>query len=352
LSFYVGYITAFIAKKTLVWPQPFYGFINVRLFQQYQLWGLGIICLPLISYQLNHKKRIWLFIALTCWWVLLFHAASRGAILGWVIAIIATLIFYRKAAWSFIRIQLINASTGLITYLALFKIIPILTVTNNAATKSTTSTIFRATSSGRIELWQDALEMISNSPFFGVGPMNYYWNSKLPEGTYPHNSILQTASEFGLPATFIILAIFGYCFFAWFKRFNLIQLKTESAFNRNLSVIFFFTMIANGTYSLFSGVTVMPISQVLMFTLIGLMIGQYSTVENMSSINHKFKFRPIFALVILATLSWSTFPELKRGLTSYNRIVGEYERQFSMAPDTIVPRIWMQQNKLMDEPKD
>jgi hypothetical protein len=42
---------------------------------------------------------------------------------------------------------------------------------------------------------------------------------------------------------------------------------------------------------------------------------------------------------------WSVLPEMVRGLTSYDRYFQLGERAFSMAPDTVNPRIWMQQRK-------
>lgn len=345
LSFYVGYVTAMLVNKPLRWPQPFFGFSNIRIFQQYQLWGLGLICLPLLTFSLPNKNRMWVFIALALWWTLFFYAASRGAILGWFVALVITGLVYRKSALPFLRVQLINAFTGFIAYFVLFKVIP------KTEATITTHSILRTTTYDRIALWKDAIELTTSSPLLGVGPMNYYWQSKLANGTYPHNTILQTAAEFGLPATLIIVSIFSYSFFSWFKLFKLSELEKESSTTKNLSIILFFTVTASATYSLFSGVTVMPISQVLMFTFIGLMIGQYLIKVSSSPAITNFRFRPLFALITLAAMTWSTLPEIKRGLTSYNRALGPYERAFSLAPNTIVPRIWMQQNKIMDEPK-
>jgi O-antigen ligase len=347
VTFYVGYAAAVVDKIALAWPKPFYGFSNIRLFQQYQLWGLGFIVLPLLAFDLKKKARNWLYIALTCWWVLLYYAASRGVTLGWLIAMAVTSIFYQKLAWPFLRVQLINATTGLAGYLVLFKAIPFLimaSATSGSGSAIVTSTIFRDTTYDRLDLWKVAYVMIKNFPFFGVGPMNFYFYNNF--GTHPHNSILQIASEWGLPATFIMLAILGYSFNCWYKRFNASKLQTATKLDSNLSVILFFTIIANGAYSLVEGVIVMPISQVLMFTTIGLMIGQYTLEHVTITKSSKFRFRPIFAGLVLVALVLSTMPELVRGLTSYQRYYQPGERAFSMGPDTINPRIWMQQRRI------
>lgn len=348
VSFYVGYITAILFKKPLVWPNPLYGFSNVRLFQQYQLWGLGLICLPLLTLDMTNKTRVCLHFALTSWWVLLFYAASRGVVIGWFIAVIVCAVIYKRSAWPFLRIQLINAFTGLLAYQILFKLVPSLLAKSTETATIATSTIFRTMASDRINLWEAALTMIGNFPFFGVGPMQFYWHNKY--GTHPHNSILQLTAEFGLPFTLSLLAIIVFGFYCWFKRFNIIQLQLKSKLDSNLSIVLFFTIIANGAYSLVEGVIVMPISQVLMFTSIGLMIGQYIEVDdykiNNQINNGKLRFRPIFAIVLFITMTFATFPEIKRGLTVNQRYLKQNETAFSLAPNTIVPRIWVQQRRI------
>lgn len=343
-SFYTGYITALAVKKTLTWPFPFYGFSNIRLFQQYQLWGLGLLCLPLLAFDLKKNVRFWFQFALACWWILLFYAASRGVTLSWIIAIVATAIVYKKIAWGFLRIQLTTAIAGLCAYQLLFKIIPnLLTSSSNAVVAST---IFRDTFSDRTDLWKAAYVMIDNFPLLGVGPMHFYFYNTF--GTHPHNSVLQIASEWGLPASLIILALTGYCFYCWLKKFNASQLDTNTKLDKNLSIILFFTIISGSSYSLVEGVIVMPISQVLMFTTIGLMIGQYTEKTlftiNTEPIKFRPRFRPVFALFVLVFMATSTMPELIRGITSDNRILSSWERPFSIGPG-INPRIWMQQRR-------
>jgi hypothetical protein len=181
--------------------------------------------------------------------------------------------------------------------------------------------------------------------------MQTYFHTSVNNGTHPHNSLLHLASEWGLPSTAIILAITCYAFNCWFKKLSPASLKAATPFDSNLSIILFFTIIANGAYSFVSGVTIMPLSQVLMFTMIGLMIGQYTFnyQTDSNTIQKKVQLRPTFAIVILTLLITSTFPELYRGLTSKNRSVAVGEMYFSTSPNTINPRIWMQQRRIEPE---
>lgn len=333
-AFYVGYITAFVFKTPVTWPQPFTGFSNIRTFNQYQLWSLGLVGLPLLTLTLKTHLRYALYIALTLWWVLLFHSASRGAPLAWFIGIITVATIYQKLAWPFIRLQLINISSGFFTYFLLFKLGPIL---NKSAI--VTGTVLRESTSDRLDLWHQALMIIKSSPWLGVGPMHYAWSSTI--SAHPHNSILQMAAEFGIPATMILLATITYASYCWLKKFNLKQIKAKNKINSQLTIILMFTLATNAAYSLIDGVIVMPISQVMMFVVIGIAVGHYVDANNVknkadtSKTRVRFNFSAIFAGVILILLTWSTLPEISQGLSRHSR-------GFSTEQTALGPRLWAQ----------
>lgn len=328
VSFYSGYITATIFKTPLNWPFPFTGFSNIRSFNQYQLWTLGLISLPLLAFDLQSKvKRFCLYFALTLWWVLLFYSASRGVLIAWLLGALMTAVVYQKIAWLFLKSQLIQIASGYISYYILFKIIP-------AIHQSTivTSSVIRETTNDRIALWNLALTIIKNFPFSGTGPMNYVFYSTT--NAHPHNSVLQLATEWGLPATTVILAISGFAIYCWLKKFTVNKLQSLPKLESQLTIILFFTIITNAIYSLVDGVIVTPISQVLMFTVIGLMVGHYS-YNRIITIDRNPKFRPVFAGVVLLVLICSTLPEITRGLSGN-------EKGFSMGYTAIGPRFWFE----------
>ena len=325
VSFYTGYVTATIFKTPLHWPFPFTGFSNIRSFNQYQLWTLGLICLPLLTFEIKKNNRFCLHLALTCWWVLLFYSASRGVLIAWLAGMLLTAFIYRKLAWPFLRLQFINIATGYSSYYILFKIVP-------ALHQSTliTGTIIRDTANDRIALWDKALILIRDFPLFGVGPMHYAWHNST--NGHPHNSLLQLAAEWGLPATLVMLAIIGYGISCWLKRFNVNKPQVQPKLDCNLAILLFFTLIANAAYSLVDGVIVSPISQVLMFTMIGLMIGQY-TYGHFTITENKYRLRSIFAGFLFAAMVWSTLPEIVQGLSGN-------EKGFSMGYAAAGPRFW------------
>ena len=330
VSFYTGYITATIFKTPLQWPFPFTGFSNIRSFNQYQLWTLGLVCLPLLTFDIKKITRIILYFALVAWWVLLFYSASRGVLVAWLAGMFLTMLVYKKSAWPFLKLQFMQIILGFISYYFLFKVIP-------AAHESSlvTSTIFRESTYDRLALWQQAFVLIRESSIFGVGPMHYAWYNN--SNAHPHNSLLQLAAEWGLPATIIILSITCYGIYCWLKKFNADKLQAATKLECNLAILLFFTIITNAAYSLVDGVIVTPISQVLMFTMIGLMIGLYSNEPISAAISKpvktKYQFRPVFAAIVLAALAWSTLPELVKGLSGN-------EKGFSMGYAAAGPRFW------------
>jgi O-antigen ligase len=330
-AFYVGYLTATIFKTPVVWPAPITGFNNVRFFNQYQLWTLGLTALPLLSFDFNNTRtRYWLHLGMICWWVLLFHTASRGVLLSWGLGILVTAAVYRKLAWPLIRLQLIHFSTGFLSYQILFELIPFL-----RGSAVVTGTIVRDTTSDRIELWKQALHLIQNHPIFGIGPMHFAWYS--PISAHPHNSVLQIMTEWGLPAALLILIITCYALFCWLKKFNVGNLQTKTNHDCNLAIILFFTFISNAIYSLVDGVIVMPISQVMMFTFIGLMIGYYhqGNITEITESKIKSLIKALFAGIVLATLIWSTLPEILQN-------AADSDKRFSMGYTAMGPRFWLE----------
>lgn len=331
VAFYVGYITATIFKTPVIWPAPITGFNNIRFFNQYQLWTLGLIVLPLLAFNFNKANtRNWLHLGVILWWVLLFHSASRGVLLSWGIGILITAAIYKRLAWPFIRLQLIHITAGFLSYQILFQFIPFL-----RGSAVVTGTVMRGTTSDRIELWGQALKLIQENPIFGIGPMHFAWYS--PISAHPHSSLLQLMAEWGIPAASIILIITCYSLFYWLKKFNFINLQTKTHYDCNLAIILFFTVITNTVYSLVDGVIVMPVSQVMMFTFIGLMIGYYNddNISRVAQEKRQSSIKPAFACIVLITLAWSTLPEILQNAAGN-------EKRFSMGYTAIGPRIWLE----------
>lgn len=328
VSFYVGYITSTIFNTAKVWPALLTGFSSIRSFNQYQLWGLGLITLPLLTVDFkNIATRRLLHVGLICWWVILFYSASRGILLAWLFGILMAAIAYKKLAWPFIRLQLMHMVVGFLSYQLLFTFIP-----NLRGVALVTGSVLRSTTSDRVELWKLSINLIKDHPIFGIGPMHFAWVNNTV--AHPHNSVLQLMAEWGLPAALIILALAGYGFVYWLKRFNSYSLQGETNLNRNLAIVLFFTLTTNAAYSLVDGVVVMPISQVIMFTVIGLAIGLYSDAQ-LTEAKTTHLATPLFACLVLIALIWSTLPEIIQNASGN-------ENRFSIGYLAKGPRLWLE----------
>ena len=328
VAFYTGYISSYVINTPLLWPLPFTGFDNIRSFNQYQCWSLGLLSFHLLAFDFKKVSTTrWLHLALALWWVLLFYSASRGVLLAWAVGVLLTAIVYQQNAWAFLRLQLTNMGLGLACYLILFKWLPALFNLTPIIT-----TVMRSTTGDRIELWNQALILIRQFPLLGAGPMQYPWYN--PTLGHPHNSVLQLAAEWGLPATILVLLLSSYGLYCWIKKFNAKTIDTKTPLDKHWVIILFFTIITNAAYSLVDGVIVMPISQVMMFILLGLMMGYYGN-DNTGVIKTKSRLSQGLALVILATMLWASMPEVIQGLSGS-------EKGFSMGYRAVGPRFWIE----------
>ena len=94
--------------------------------------------------------------------------------------------------------------------------------------------------------------------------------------------------------------------------------------------------MANASYSLVDGVIVMPLSQVMMAVIVGLMLGLYGNGNQQSNgVSRKYIVQQIFAGVVLVALTWSVLPEL------LPRLLGN-EQMIPRGYPTLGPRFWQE----------
>ena len=248
----------------------FQHFDNIRFFNQIQSWTLALIVLPIIIYA-DSKRSYFFLITMAClWWLLFFASGSRGVMLSMAIATLTTYIVYRKHASLWIKLQILSFIGGLICYLILFIALPFYLHGNIAPD----SILRNVSSPGRIYLWQRAWELLQNNFFLGIGPMNYACDANNSVGAHPHNSLIQIAVEWGVPIALATLFLFIYSVSSWIKK----SLSTISLLHRtqvNIHISLFAALACGACHSLFSGIIVMPASQIFMILIIGWMLGIY-----------------------------------------------------------------------------
>lgn len=275
---FVGYYSVVVGygfDLKLVQDQVLSKFANVRFFGQWQSWTLPLMVLPLLLVGRSWPWYLALLFLLPAagWWLLLFISGTRGATLGSAVALVLTVLVYRRRALPWLRWHMLAAASGLAAYLSFYYLLPRL-LNLEAAGAVAQGVIHRSTGgiSGRQYLWSSAWEMISSHPLLGVGPMHYaddgHWIA-----AHPHSAPLQIAAEWGLPALAIVLLLFVYGLVVWLRDdpgWHQPSVQREAA---SLRPALFAALIAASFHSLFSGIIVMPVSQVMMVLVLGWMMG-------------------------------------------------------------------------------
>jgi O-antigen ligase len=267
IKFFSAYIGSFIQQNPLLWPEPFSNFSSVRFLNQFQIWTLPLITLPLLLYRkhLNTTALELIVIVITAWWIIVFTSRSRGMTIAISASALLTLVLYRKDAWPLLRIMGITALLGLALYWLLFFFLL------ETSTEISAGKVF--TDQARVILWKSTLDMIWENPLFGVGPGHYAWYPN-EIAAHPHNSALQIAAEWGLPVALLCTGLLIWGGIAWYRKFN--AHKQHLSSNENQMWIALFTSATAGLlYSMVSGVIVMPLSQLMMAAVLGLMLGVY-----------------------------------------------------------------------------
>ena len=233
------------------------GFVNVRFLNQ-----LMILLFPLLLFADQFgaiSKRLVRFVAVMTV-ALLLNSDGRGALVMALFesVLLVLLIKYTQYDAKMFRSRLLKIwLLGCLVFAVFFVWIPSfrLDIFNISPIRLTEST--------RFSMWDEALELWRNKPWWGYGGMSY--TDKQGGVTFsfghPHNSIVQILYEYGLMG-FIALAV---AVLVLLKQvvFHLIN---ESA--DRLLVPVLVALLGGAGLSLVSGVIVMPFSQLVLFVLI------------------------------------------------------------------------------------
>ncbi len=280
-NYFIGFVMCYqIAISNyydiqIVLDQLLHKFSHVRFFGQWQSWTLPLMVLPMLLTSRSLPKHLLLLFLLPAmfWWLLLFASGTRGTALGSLVAVVLTLFFYRRRALRWLRWHLTAAIGGGAGYLAFYCLLPSFWSTAIHAETVAQGLIDRPSTglTGREYLWASAWEMIVQQPLLGVGPMHYadYGNHI---AAHPHNALLQIGAEWGLPALFIVLMLFVGGVLGWLRD-DPVRGGVLKPDKIDLRPPLFAALITAVVHSMFSGIIIMPVSQVMMVLVLGWMIG-------------------------------------------------------------------------------
>ncbi|MDD5109045.1 MAG: O-antigen ligase family protein [Candidatus Omnitrophica bacterium] len=187
---------------------------------------LGILAAKIIA---NVKLKILFFVMIGIQILYLLLTYSRGAWIGFLIAILFVLVYFIKKLSLITRVLFLTACVYLLILLIFLPHIlnpqlkyEILTKfkfsqTLNNRVKSIPQ-ITTGSNLERVMLWKEALKIIRDYPITGCGLNNYsivarHYKSFEGGGVYPHNSFLQKTAEIGI----VGLLAFLFLLFSFFK---------------------------------------------------------------------------------------------------------------------------------------
>ncbi len=330
-----AYFHQFVKAHSIKFLFP--GFMNTRFFAQYQVWTLPLILLPSLSFKRSWPVIVGCIVLTALWWALAIANGSNGLVFSLLLAYLFTLIYFRRAAVSWLSLQIISALAGL-AIIFLFSLWlhsishPIIlspakwTIVTNTSVSNLGH--LKTALQDRLLLWQNTLHFILQKPWLGVGPMHLA-HYPIGRNTHPHNTLLLIAAEWGIPACFIALSLYLYGTYHWLKGISV----TPTTLSLTAA------WLAGSCYSLVSGIIVMPVSQIMLCFIAGWMLGVYQQTNKKIVPNgsiHKSIFF-VLSIVALSVLIWNVSTQMQQlsqkeisWLLTHGRNVG-----FS-------PRFWLQ----------
>lgn len=177
-----------------------WGFVNIRYWSHVATWLLPLFPLGLLLAPWKDNRLWQLSLAFTAaiWWWMIFLSSSRGSMVGLVFGFLLVWVFFGRAALPWMKLFARFAVYGLLAWLFLSVLVPSLVFDELHARG------IKASSSGRMPLWQEAWAMsLQNFPF-GMGPQSWLTHDILreayrssPKFGHPHNMYLMWAAEYG-----------------------------------------------------------------------------------------------------------------------------------------------------------
>lgn len=247
------------------------GFSNTRFYGQFLTWTMPFTIGALAANkQYSYRKAIAFLLIVE--WGLEFLTLNRS----FLVAMAATLpavwwvakeYWRRYAMW-----LLLTAAGGLGLYILMLHVIPTLLGIDVSYAVKFSSGRDMLDSSGRVQLWSDAMHLMMNHPWMGAGPMMTALDSVSKISAHPHNFVLQLLAEWGIPFTLILAAggIFGMI--KW------TALVRSSSIDRTpLALPIAASLSAGVVAGLFDGLIVMPVSLVYMTLVLSACAGLWRT---------------------------------------------------------------------------
>jgi O-antigen ligase len=322
ILFWIAHLAARETGQTFEWIHPFVTFANVRHFSQFQAYSLPVLVIPIAFVSLPWRWRVAAYLLAAHWWALQFAVGTRAVWFAGGCSALLLLLLLRRDAFPFLKSLGFAVAGGGLVYLTLdafvFADAPGLADVGRRGFDT----------SKRAELWANALAMVRDDPFLGVGPMHFSFRN-FEWAAHPHNTMLQLAAEYGLPVATITLALVASLVWECVRWARSASLAEDRLFNTGLLAALLMGLLD----ALVSGNTLMPVSQMSLFILMGWVIGRNRHVASNSP-----RARPATTTLAMSAIVVVSVITVGQGALAYYRYWDA--RQFLIPAGSSHPRYW------------
>jgi len=270
MRFWVTFIQCLDTGRGFSWVSPFLEFANVRFFGQYQAYTLLLVALPASLSKLSRSWRIVVYLVAASFWSLQWMVGSRAVWAGFVAAMVVVALCMRKGRLRWLGTQGALVLAGGAVYLLFASLV--LSSPNATAIPAANSVVGRGgeSMSERVTMAKAAIRLIGEHPLLGTGPGQFGLHFSATGAAHPHNTPLQLATEYGLPA-----GLAGVALGAMLLVFAMRELRSSAQYQPDVVGASLGAALVMGLVeSLFSGNLVMPHSQVMLAVLAGWLVGR------------------------------------------------------------------------------
>lgn len=242
VSFFAGLATGYsIEREVLV-----HHFSNVRFVNHLQVLSTPLLIFLFVTGS-RRSLRVCAFSVASIGVAILLFCSARAAtgclLIGFVLAQ-----FLLRFDRAFFRASLSILASGVVIFAVVFKLLPVLVFGAEVQELKV-----NLNSSGRWDLWVEAIFLINENWLLGIGPQHYSLYSDYGFA-HPHNLILQLALDYGVVVTGLLMS--GLFWFG-FRVYKTINVPNGYGFEKACA----WALISIFGTSLFSGVWVVPMTQ-------------------------------------------------------------------------------------------
>lgn len=263
LQFYVSFVSALSHAELYFTPWSLlYGFSNMRFEGQFltivaPLLGAAL-CIPKES-NIRYPRGLDFFLLVSLAGMV-FVAGTRGTVAAWLGS---SLLFWGVRGGGRVAAGRMLAALALGFVLAWLILYTVSWVTGQPADYRFAGELVFGLSAREL-LWTHAWAKVVEFPWLGVGPMHFAALGNRV-AAHPHQSLLQIASEWGLPVFFMIMATVAI----WVFKVSVEVRSSDTKAGSDLRWALLFAVLSSMVQSMVDGVLVMPYPQLWLAITVG-----------------------------------------------------------------------------------